>query len=93
LDDYFGTPEWFTLLYKEQTTLFGETRIEKVRQAGKKLVRWYRRRLEKAFGFASKAALIRNSRNGPLYYLILASPNRTGVKIADYILSAGEYVT
>jgi three-Cys-motif partner protein len=93
LDEYFGTHEWYDLLYKQQATLFGDTRIEKAQQAGKKLVRWYRKRLEKEFGFASKAALIRNSRNGPLYYLILASPNRTGVKIADYILSAGEYTT
>jgi three-Cys-motif partner protein len=93
LDEYFGTHDWYDLLYKEQATLFGDTRIEKAQHAGKKLVRWYRSRLAKEFGFASKAALIRNSRNGPLYYLILASPNRTGVKIADYILSAGEYAS
>lgn len=87
LDDYFGTQAWYSLLYKEHSTLFGGTQVQKVSKAGKKLVEWYRRRLEEAFGFASKAALIRNSRNGPLYYLILASPNQTGAKIASHILS------
>jgi hypothetical protein len=36
--------------------------------------------------------LIRNTRGGHLYYLMLASPKSTGVKIADYILGAGETI-
>lgn len=40
----------------------------------------------------SKAALIRNTRGAHLYYLLLASHNKTGVQIADEILSAGEAV-
>lgn len=56
------------------------------------LVKWYRERLRQAFGHASRAALIRNTRQGHLYYLILVSANKTGVKIADDILSAGETV-
>jgi hypothetical protein len=40
----------------------------------------------------SKAALIRNTRGGHLYYLLLASHNGIGVKIANPILSAGEVV-
>ena len=55
-------------------------------------MKWYRERLRQAFGHASRAALIRNTRQGHLYYLILASANKTGVKIADDILSAVETV-
>jgi three-Cys-motif partner protein len=92
LDEYFGSSEWYNVLYKEHPTLFGDTAIEKVEKPGLPLVRWYRKRLEKAFGYASKAALIRNTKNKPLYYLLLATPNKTGVKIANHILSAGEYI-
>jgi three-Cys-motif partner protein len=92
LDDYFGSTEWYKVLYKEHPTLFGDVSVEKIDKPGLPLVRWYRKRLAKIFGFASKAALIRNTKNKPLYYLILASPNRTGVKIANHVLSAGEFV-
>jgi three-Cys-motif partner protein len=92
LDDYFGSADWYEVLYKEYPTLFGDTTIEKVEKPGLPLVRWYRAHLAKVFGFASKAALIRNTKNKPLYYLILASPKKTGIKIANHILSAGEAV-
>jgi hypothetical protein len=42
------------------------------------------------FSHVSKAALIRDTRGGQLYYLMLASHNATGVTIANDILSAGE---
>lgn len=89
LDDYFGSKEWYNLLYAQQPTLFGESEIEKAAAAGPKLLNWYRSRLGKVFGRVSKAALIRNTKNGPLYYLMVASHNRTGVKIADHILGTG----
>jgi three-Cys-motif partner protein len=92
LDAYFGSPEWFSVLYKRRPSLFGDDAEEKIEQSGKALVQWYRRRLREVFGYVSRAALIRNSRKGHLYYLLLASPNRTGAKIADEILSAGEVV-
>lgn len=92
LDDYFGSPEWFDVVYRKSRSLFGEDEDEKIQKSGERLVHWYRSRLEDAFGFASKAALIRNSRGGHLYYLMLASPNSTGAKIANNILGAGESV-
>lgn len=91
LDNYFGSPEWFDIIYRKARTLFGDEE-EKIEQSGKRLVKWYRDRLKEVFGNASKAALIRNTKGGHLYYLLLASPNPTGVKIANYILSAGETV-
>jgi three-Cys-motif partner protein len=91
LDEYFGAPEWFDVVYRKSPTLFGEVAEEKIEQSGMRLVKWYRR-LKEAFGFASKAALIRNTRGRHLYYLMLASPKGTGVKIADHILGAGESI-
>ena len=92
LDDYFGSPEWFDIVYRSKRTLFGEQTEEKFEQSAKRLVNWYRGRLKKAFGDASKGALIRNSHGAHLYYLMLASPKGVGVKIADHVLSAGETV-
>jgi three-Cys-motif partner protein len=93
LDDYFGSPGWFDVLYKKQgKTLFGDETQGKIDASGKALLKWYRDRLRSVFPHVSKAALIRNTRGGHLYYLLLASHNKTGVKIADDILSAGETV-
>jgi hypothetical protein len=92
LDEYFGSPDWSNVLYKRRRTLFGDDAEEKVVASGAALLKWYRDRLRAIFPHVSKAALIRNTRGGHLYYLLLASHNRTGVKIADDILSAGETV-
>lgn len=92
LDRYFGTPDWFEVVYKRIPGLFGEELEEKIDQSSIRLLKWYQERLRLAFGYVSKAALIRNTKGGHLYYLLLASPKPTGVKIADHILSAGEYV-
>lgn len=92
LDDYFGSSEWAKVLYKPSKSLFDDDKDEKVTRSGMALVKWYRERLQTVFSHVSKAALIRNTRNAHLYYLLLASHNRTGVRIANDILSAGEVV-
>jgi three-Cys-motif partner protein len=92
LDEYFGSPDWFDTVYQTRPTLFDEEAEEKAEASAKRLLKWYRDRLRDIFGHVSRAALIRNTHNGPLYYLLLASPNPTGVKIANNILSAGEIV-
>lgn len=92
LDDYFGSPTWMDRLYKRSRTLFGDETQDKINASGLALLNWYRDRLRTIFSHVSKAALIRNTRGGHLYYLLLASHNPTGVKIANEILSAGEAV-
>jgi hypothetical protein len=62
---------------------------EKIAKSGEALLKWYRGRLQGIFGFVSTAHLITNTRGGHLYYLLLATPNRTGAKIASDVLSAG----
>jgi three-Cys-motif partner protein len=92
LDNYFGSSEWFDIVYRSRPSLFGEETEEKIEKSGKLLVKWYRERLRKAFGHVSRAALIRNTRGGHLYYLLLASPKKTGVNIANDVLRAGETI-
>lgn len=91
LDTYFGTPEWFELLYQRREDLFGDNLI-KIDNSGAVLMQWYRDRLQKVFGHVSPARLIRSTSNRPLYYLIHAGPNPTGAKIAAYVLEQGTEV-
>ncbi len=86
LDSFFGSADWFDVLYKKERGLFNEDTAEKVEDSGSRLLRWYRGRLKQIFGYVSEAGLICNSRGGHLYYLLVASPNAAGAKIASYIL-------
>lgn len=92
LDEYFGSPDWYDLLYRTEGDLFGKEDPVKVGESGKALVDWYKGRLTMCFGHASKAVLIRNTKGGHLYYLLLATPKKSGLNIANDILSAGETV-
>ena len=88
LNQYFGTEEWFDVLYSSKQNLFGQ-QTQKVQYAGDLLVRWYRKRLKQVFGHVSAAREIRNTRSRPLYYLIFAGPKKTGTQIANDILRQG----
>ena len=85
LDTYFGTDEWFDLLYQSCGDLLGESLVKEP-GSGDKLVKWYRRRLKDAFGYASAAREVQSQTGHPLYYLIFAGPNKTGAGIADKVL-------
>jgi len=87
LDQYFGSSEWFDVVYRSSTGLFGAPLRDKAADSNLALTRWYQLRLKEHFGFASDPRLIRRSSNRPLYYLIHAGPNKTGARIAQYILS------
>ncbi len=91
LDQYFGSPEWFQVIYQEDYGLFGK-QLTKAPDSNIALTKWYRSRLEKSFGYSSSARLIRTSTNRPLYYLLHAGPNKTGAKIAEHILKQGEVI-
>jgi three-Cys-motif partner protein len=93
LDEYLGSPDWFSEIYRKNRTLFGEDEQQKVEHSGTAIVRWYRDRLSRIFAHVSGAALIKNTRDAHLYYLLLASHSKIGVKIANDILSAGELIT
>ena len=88
LDLYFGTEEWFDLLYQAEKDLIGE-KVTKVKNAGDVLVKWYRDRLKGVFGYVTTAREIQATNGRPLYYLIFAGPNKTGAKIAEHVLRQG----
>jgi hypothetical protein len=88
-----GSSEWFDVLYKRHRGLFGDDDVEKVESSGLKLVHWYQGRLKAIFGYVSRAALIRNTKGGHLYYLVWAGPHEMGLKGANYILKKGERVS
>lgn len=89
LNTFFGSQDWRQLVYEEGTDLFGP-KLSKVSDSGTRLLEWYRGRLRKIFGHVSTARLVKNTRGNPLYYLIWAGPNATGLKGAEHILSKGE---
>lgn len=88
LNDYFGDPGWFEIVYTKSIGLFGASQ-SKAGDAEQRLVKWYRERLGNAFGYVSDAYLIKNSHGGHLYFLIFAGPNQAGAKIANDILRSG----
>ena len=88
LNEYFGTAEWFNLLYDEDQDLFGDT-VTKIQNSGDVLVKWYRNRLEQVFPHVSSAREIQATNGRPLYYLIFAGPNKNGMKIANDVLKQG----
>lgn len=92
LDSYFGDPGWYDVIYKTMDGLLGDV-TNKVSDSGRVLVNWYRtHRLQSCFKYVSSARLVRNSRNGHLYYIIHATHNANGNKIANNILEQGEIV-
>lgn len=88
LNDYFGTDEWFDLVYDTQTDMFGR-RVVKRQESADILIKWYKKRLEEVFGYVSTAREIQSTSGRPLYYLIFAGPNKTGARIADHVLRQG----
>ena len=88
LNQYFGTDEWYDLLYAHQVDLFGVS-TAKVQHSGDVLVKWYRKRLQTVFPYVSSAREIQSTKGRALYYLIFAGPNKAGLKIANYVLKTG----
>ena len=89
LDNYFGTDEWFDLLYRKKNDLFGDVGVDKLQDAGDRLVKWYRGRLKDAFGHVTTAREVQSTTGRPLYYLIFAGPHKKGAEIADHVLQQG----
>ena len=88
LDSYFGSEEWFDVVYDRQIGLFGPE-TQKNSDAGERLALWYMKRLERVYGYAARPRLIRNTKGSHLYYLLWAGPNKTAAKIAGDVLKQG----
>ena len=88
-NDFFGSDEWFNLIYTEKQTLFG-TEIVKNIGADDTLALWYAQRLKQLFGDVSIPYKVKNTKNRGLYYLIWAGQNATAKKIANYVMQQGD---
>lgn len=73
MNDFWGDENWKEILYKEQTTLFGETqdiRIENYHTLAKEFCKRFKK---VGFNNVPEPILMTNIKNGPLYYLYFAS--------------------
>jgi len=89
---FWGDVSWQDVLYRPREDLFGE--IHKIRTEDfKRLAIEYQNRLKTiaGFKFVPEPVLMRNSRNGPLYYLFFASAQQVAQKIImDIFLNTGK---
>lgn len=85
---FWGDASWKDLIYKEQKDLFGDARQIKVDNF-KKLALGFRERLRKVAGFkhVPEPVLMRNTKNGPLYYLYFASQQDVANNIVNDIFN------
>jgi three-Cys-motif partner protein len=88
MDRFWGT-EWEAELYEEERTLFGPQTV-RIKQSGKELGERFQKRLKEIFPHCTVPVLMTNSKNAPLYCLVFAGHNETGVKIANNIF--GKFV-
>lgn len=77
----FGSDRWLAEAYQDRPDLFGEGRSKRT-DAERRLLRLYQQQLRNAFGYASPARPIFNTRRNLLYHLIWAGPHELGLKIA-----------
>lgn len=85
LNHFFGGSDWYENAYQTNQDLFGES-SEKSQDADTRILHWYNRKLEKAFGYVATPRLIRNRTGGHLYYLMWAGPHSKGFEIADHVM-------
>jgi hypothetical protein len=91
LEKFLGLKREFILKYfykeKKTMTLFGEeTVIEKENQAIEKAGELYRNRLNEIFEFVSKPFPLTNSTGSIMYHFMMATNNKTALKIANDII-------
>lgn len=91
LERFFGIDqsELLPLFYKTYTeqNLFGEAEIvQKEKDAVGKIYELYQSKLGYLFKYISKPFVIRNSKNSIMFHFLLASNNKTAVKIANDII-------
>jgi three-Cys-motif partner protein len=92
LTAFFGNDDWKERFYRapQQTTLFGDGPSHEKAANFDELASYFVERLRDIFGdegVAPNPLTLRNSRNSPMYLLCFASANKTGVKIADWLLT------
>jgi three-Cys-motif partner protein len=84
MNHFWGTSDWRKEVYEKIPTLFGPE-IKKIPQAGKKLGKLFKARLNEVFPEVSEPVVMNNSKHVPLYCLFFAGHKSAGKKIAQDI--------
>jgi three-Cys-motif partner protein len=87
MDKVWGDRTWVNAVYDKGVDLFGEETYSK--RTNEQLMTAYCERLRRVAGFAYVPPPIpmKNTRAATIYYLVFASPNRTGAKIVSDIFN------
>ncbi|MCL5958890.1 MAG: three-Cys-motif partner protein TcmP [Chloroflexi bacterium] len=85
LNRVMGNIGWTDEIYVKQPTLFGDEHSYRGRLDPHRLADRYCTELRQLFPHVSEPVLMRNSRGAPLYALLLASHNKTAVRITNDI--------
>ena len=96
LNDLLGTTEWYEHFYQFPTSpsLFGDQMEHAVKASTEVISEYFLKRLSDCFaGVAPNPAVLRNSKNSPLYLFCFAAGNPRGapiaLNIASHILKMG----
>ena len=90
MNQFWGSTEWRGDIYTQIPTLFGDVEMKIERTTGQRLGRLFKKRLEEVFSHVTSPLVMTNSKNAPLYCLILAGHNSTGTKIVNQIFQRYE---
>ena len=87
---FWGSTEWRVDIYEQVPTLFGSVEMKLHRTTGQRLGRLFKERLQEVFPRVTDPLVMTNSKNAPLYCLILAGHKPTGVNIVRQIFERYE---
>jgi three-Cys-motif partner protein len=85
MNRFWGSTDWRDDIYEEVPTLFGPVPMKIRSTTGERLGRLFKNRLEEVFPYVTEPLLMTNSKNAPLYCLMLAGHNQQGAKIVQEI--------
>jgi three-Cys-motif partner protein len=85
MNAFWGDESWRQLLYREQKTLFGETRHVRIEDYQALAKEFCKRLKQIGFKDVPKPILMTNGKNGPLYYLCFASQKSVAKDIMNDI--------
>ena len=90
MNRFWGSKEWRAAIYEKKRTLFEYVEMKSYRTTGQRLGRLFKKRLEQVFPHVTDPLVMTNSKNAPLYCLILAGHDSTGAKIVREIFQRYE---
>jgi len=85
MNRFWGSTDWRDDIYEEVPTLFGPVPMKIRSTTGERLGRLFKNRLEEVFPYVTEPLLMTNSKNAPLYCLMLAGHYEVGAKIVQEI--------